>query len=165
MHRQWKTIQGWTSYQVSDDGLVKNASGHLLAQRLRKGYFRVNLHSLHDHKLVTVSRLVAQAFVPGFHSSLKVTFINKDTTDARACNLRIASSAQTGMTRRLNNGKEVPKGVDRRGSKWRARCTIHQREYYLGTYITYQEAAAAYDAFARRHAGAFSLTNERIGLL
>lgn len=60
---EWRNIQGHKGYQVSNTGRVRNINkGNILSQynRNKQGYKAVSI----DRKLITVHRLVAQAFIP-----------------------------------------------------------------------------------------------------
>lgn len=60
---QWRSIPGYEGiYQVSSEGRVKNAYGHVLKPEMaRNGYKRIKLF---DKKKFQVHRLVALAFIP-----------------------------------------------------------------------------------------------------
>lgn len=61
-------------------------------------------------------------------------------------NLRIASHSQNSKNRKKNRGKkeDLPKGVARRRSKFRATIRKDGKDFRLGTFDTPEEAHAAY---------------------
>lgn len=91
---------------------------------------------------------------------------DRNTLDCRRQNLRFATSA--GNNR--NRGKHVSnvrrfasqyKGVCKPAdyNKWIALITINDRTIRLGTFVTEEEAARAYDVAAKKHFGAFACLN------
>ena len=62
---EWKKIDGFPRYSVSDAGLVRNdVTGLVLKPDVTKGYLRVTLRNSSCSKRFMVHRLVAQAFIP-----------------------------------------------------------------------------------------------------
>ena len=85
----WKDIDGYGGqYQVSNLGRVRSfrikSEGVILARRQNAdGYCMANICG----RNVPVHRLVAIAFVDGYHDGLQVNHKNEDKADNRACNL------------------------------------------------------------------------------
>ena len=102
MKEQWKEIEDFPRYEVSDTGKVRNReTGRVLKQyELNQGKSRRNSTVL---RIVlskcgalcgkTVHRLVAAAFVPNPDGLPQVEHINGDLFDNRAKNLRWNSHA------------------------------------------------------------------------
>ena len=88
-NEQWKTIEGFENYLVSDQGRVMNAkTGKILkAGRNQYGYYLVVLCKDGVKKTKLVSRLVAEAFIPNPEGLETVNHINKVKTDNRVENL------------------------------------------------------------------------------
>ena len=93
----WKDVPGFLYYQVSNMGRVKSikrfdSRKHLVRERILKqsnrgnGYKVVVLYS-NGHKMFTVHRLVAMAFIPNPEGFPQVNHKNEIKTDNRAENL------------------------------------------------------------------------------
>lgn len=86
----WKPIEGFARYEVSDCGRVRRTcDGHILAQRENHGgYMQLNLVVERGRKVtLKVHRLVALAFVTGYRKGLQVNHIDADTKNNHASNL------------------------------------------------------------------------------
>lgn len=93
----------------------------------------------------------------------QIDHINGMRSDNRIENLRECSYSQNhGNRRKQSNNTSGMKGVflDKRDGFW----MVYVAQEYKGRYKTIQEAADAYDKFAKEHFGEFALTNETLGL-
>ena len=84
---QWKKIDGYDNYSVSDMGRVRNdVTGTVLKCSLDTyGYQKVMLYP--EKKMMRVHRLVAIAFIPNPGNLPQVNHRNEDKTDNRVDNL------------------------------------------------------------------------------
>ena len=94
----WKRIEGFSNYEVSDLGRVRSERGTILKRSIDyKGFCRVNMKwdqdgKKHDRR---IHILVAKAFLDKPLAGQKVvTHINDMRDDNRACNLRWSSLSQ-----------------------------------------------------------------------
>ena len=93
----------------------------------------------------------------------QIDHINGNRSDNRIENLRECSYSQNHGNKRMNrNNTSGYKGVflDKRDGFW----MVYVAHEYKGRYKTIQEAADAYDKFAKKHYGEFALTNKTLGL-
>lgn len=86
---QWKAIDGYPRYEISNEGNVRNIkTGRVLKlSNDNLGYKRTYLYANGKRKTVLVHRLVAAAFIPNLESKPEVNHINGKPEDCRAENL------------------------------------------------------------------------------
>lgn len=83
----WKKIQHFENYEVSDLGNVRNSRFRILNPGKSRGYLKVGLFKNGKGKNYFIHRLVAQAFIPNPENKPQVNHINGITSDNRLCNL------------------------------------------------------------------------------
>jgi hypothetical protein len=104
----WKDIDGFDGYQISNLGRVKSfkwdkINGRIMKCGWRRGYRSIGLTTEDGQKLMSVHRLVANAFIPNTHNKETVNHINGIKTDNRAENLDWATD-QENMNHALATG-------------------------------------------------------------
>lgn len=97
MHEQWKPVDGFDGYEVSDQGRVRSVDrvdalgrrrpGKVLSQIKIGDYLSVVLYRGGDRRMMSVANMVADAFVPGRDGARMVRHVNGEKHDNRACNL------------------------------------------------------------------------------
>jgi len=94
---EWRDIQEFPNYSVSNAGNVKNnKTNKLLKLNVKGGYHHVSLTSENGKKLFKVHRLVASAFIPNPENKSDVNHEDKNKLNNNVSNL-------TWMTRKENN--------------------------------------------------------------
>jgi len=90
---QWKAIEGFESYEVSDLGRVRNAETGCIRKlhKNRYGYMVVALWNREKAKSQQVHQLVARAFVGNKGNYTEVNHIDEDKTNNKASNLEWCS--------------------------------------------------------------------------
>jgi len=107
------------------------------------GYRRIQVDGVFHY-----SHRLAWLHVHGEHPTGEIDHKNGNPADNRIANLRHCPHPENvwhAVTRHMSGAT----GVCRRGRKWQARIRVNGRRYYLGTYDTRKEAAAAYRSAAR----------------
>lgn len=107
MSEQWKEIEGFVGYEVSDQGRVRSFRGDgldslrsnpkILKPQLHNGYRQIPLYrdvTLDSTKTFKVARLVATYFKPNHENKPTVNHINGIKTDDRAVNLEWATYSE-----------------------------------------------------------------------
>lgn len=89
-----------------------------------------------------------------------IDHINRDKADNRWCNLRKCSCSQNGGNRKIGkNSTTRYKGVRRTSKGFQGRIGINGKRINLGTYITPELAAMAYNTAAIKYFGKFAHIN------
>jgi len=95
-------------------------------------------------KLYLAHRVI-WAVVNGAWPETGIDHINRNKTDNRWANLRLATRSQNAMNRPAqSNNTSGYKGVSRNGKRWAANIHEDGRKRHLGTFDTPKEAHAAY---------------------
>lgn len=94
--------------------------------------------------------------------NLFVDHINHNGLDNRKANLRLVNDSQNQMNRIMaQNNNSGYKGITSyRNGKWRASTQLNQKHIHLGYFNTKEEAALAYNQFARENFGEFAYLNK-----
>ena len=103
----WKEVKGFEDYQVSNLGNVKSLKrGKIILIKKEtcvKGYYRVALFKDGVRKYFSLSRLVAEVFIPNLENKPQVNHINGIKTDNRLENLEWNTQSEN-MKHAYKNG-------------------------------------------------------------
>lgn len=104
-----------------------------------------------------LAHILAVFYVTGSWPEADIDHENRDGTDNRWKNLRIATRAQNKMNSKCRADNKCGfKGVSFKQGKWRPRIQVGDRRFYLGGFQTPEEAHAAYEAAAKKYFGEFA---------
>lgn len=121
----------------------------------RHARFRENPVSLHR---VVLERVLQRSLAEGE----QVDHVNNNGLDNRRENLRLATSAQNGLNKRISRRNTSGyKGVswEKRPQKWQAYITHNRKMMSLGKFDDILDAARAYNAAAMKLYGEFAWLN------
>lgn len=92
-----------------------------------------------------------------------VDHINGNKLDNRKSNLRVCTPRQNMYNKDYSDKKrsKLPKGVTLHGKNYRARITLPEGIYSIGTFKTVEEAEAAYKSYAQKVQAQYALHNSR----
>lgn len=132
----WKTINGFSNYEISDLGRVrsirrKGSKGGILKPKIRED-LRHKVGLMLDNgksKDFFVHRLVALHFLPNYYGKTQIDHINNNPQDNRVYNLRWVSDAENKLNTRLRksnySGKKGVFFYEKR-NKWVALVSLGQ---------------------------------------
>lgn len=91
----WKPIEDYPNYEISDCGMVMNSRGHILKPATTiHGYEFIYLFNNGKKKFCTIHRLVAIAFIPNIDNKPQVDHIDRCKTNNHISNLRWATPSE-----------------------------------------------------------------------
>lgn len=95
----WKTINAYPNYEVSDKGRIRSLNWHMtgevrvLSPRLNhKGYLQLWLYDSGHRKMFSVHRLVAEAFIPNPHELPQINHKDRNRANNSVDNLEWCDS-------------------------------------------------------------------------
>ena len=158
MQEEWKLIQEYQNYEVSNHGRVRNTEKDKVISNSRNkhGYYTVHLAKDGIRKTHNLHSLVARYFVPNPFRLMMVDHIDRDRLNNMYSNLRFCTREQNArnISSRVGCSSRY-KGVSfvTRANKWRATLCGN----VLGHFDSEREAALAYDERARETCSFISL--------
>lgn len=165
-NEEWKNIDGYLNYQVSNLGRVRNSfTGRILKQQTsHQGYLVISLRDDSKKHKYSVHRLVAKEFIPNPLNLPQIDHIDNEKTNNTITNLRWVNNSQNQMNMPKRNGvfTSVYKGVNwHKGHQaWVARVGFENKRIHLGDFETAKEAAKAYNEKATELFGEYAKLNE-----
>ncbi len=160
----WKDIEGYTNYMVSDQGFVmsKKALKMLKVSFDHQGYHHVCLYEDKTKKTHKLHNLVAKTHIDNPNGYTCVDHIDHDKTNNYVANLRWCSSSQNSMNRsKQSNTTSNYKGVSwhKQGQKWRATIRVDGKLKHIGLFENEVQAAVAYNNAAIQYFADFACLN------
>jgi hypothetical protein len=137
-------------YYLDEDGDLFYRSNGKIATHNRGRYLGVGIH---DTKFY--AHHVVWCMLYGYWPTHDIDHANGDQYDNRPSNLRKATPSENIANAHFGRRR----GVERHGAKYRARVWVNQQRIELGSYDTFEEAKAAYQAGADRHFGEYAFHN------
>jgi hypothetical protein len=142
---EWKKINDYPNYSVSNKGNVRNdKTTRILNLSINgKGYNVVCLYRKGRHTL-NVHMIEAIAFLnhnPIGHTGLIVDHKDKNPLNNNLKNLQLISQREN-----LSKDRNVLLGAFKRKNKWESSIRIERDQVYLGLYSTQKEANLIYKA-------------------
>jgi hypothetical protein len=150
MEEEWRVIENYENYSVSNLGNVRNdKTGRILKGLNSRGYLLVTLCKENKQKTHKIHRLVAIAFLENPENLPEVDHINQIKDDNRVENLRWCSRENNNRNRKKWEGttsKYLGVSWHNNTNKWSAQITINRKHIYLGSFKIEDEAYEAWRA-------------------
>ena len=151
---EFKRIEGYDNYLVSNFGNVKNSKTNKILKppTHKKGYKLVFLCKNGNVKMFYIHRLVGKAFLENPDNKKVIDHIDNNTSNNNVKNLRLATSKDNlaNQGKQINN-KSGYKGVsfNKQLKKYQARIMINGKNKHLGLFKTAEKASKAYETKAK----------------
>lgn len=126
MKEQWKVIENYDKYEVSNTGYVRNRKTKkiLKYQVSNLGYcYNTLSDNENNRKMFCVHRLVAKAFVDNENDYNEINHLNRNKKDNRSINLEWCTHSQN-IKHSFETGRKkpnIPKGENNCNSKLKER--------------------------------------------
>jgi len=144
---QWKIIEGYENYEVSNYGNVRNNyTDRVLKPNLCRGYHIIRTSKDGKVKKHYLHRLVANAFIENPNNKKQVDHIDNNRINNNVNNLRFCSNTENCRNKGINKTNTSGiKGVtwDKRVNKWKAEIGIDGITIHLGCFDDIKEAKQA----------------------
>ena len=148
INEEWKLINGYEFYSVSNYGRVRNDKTHRILKACidGSGYYHVVLYKDKKSKSMNVHRLVANTFIDNPEGKRCIDHINNDRLDNKVANLRYATyteNQQNALMRKDNTSNVKGVYFEKNAKKWRAQITIDGIQIHLGYFKNIEDAKKA----------------------
>jgi hypothetical protein len=131
----WKSVHSWKNRHIINSRNANKEAGSLS----NNGYLIVGL----KQKLYKVHRII-WLYVYGYCPENYIDHINRDKTDNRIENLReVSNQCNVRNSKLQRNNKSTIKGISwhKETCKWVVKIRLNGKNYYLGIYKDFYEAA------------------------
>ena len=149
-------------FAIVDDEDFEMLSKFKWCLRLANGktyaYRRAKNHEKHPSKTVKMHRFILNIVDP----KIEVDHIDSNGLNNQRYNIRPCTHSQNLKNRgRQKNNTSGFKGVfwSKNAKKWEASVKVNAKKIYLGLFLIKENAARAYDAYAKEHFGEFAKLN------
>ncbi len=166
MQEEFRKIQGYDNYSVSNFGNVRNdKTGRILKHRVRNGYYYVELCKNSKRKNNYLHRIIAKTFIPNPQNKKFVDHIDNNRLNNNLENLRWATYQENNHnTKMRSNNTSGIKGVNwnKTFNKWQAYITTDGKRKHLGLFDNIEEAKQSRQKYANKVFGDFTNSCEKI---
>ena len=154
INEEWRSIDGFINYQVSNIGRIRNFKGRMLKPKIEtSGYYRIGLYNQEGKQIYHyIHRLVAHEFLHNPDDLPCVDHQDHNKANNTILNLRWCTNSQNQCNRRkqvkLTHSKYIGVAWHRPAQKWFARIQLKKRRIHLGYFDDERDAARAYNQAA-----------------
>lgn len=154
-----KYIQAKTKLVGVPPAIVDDSDYDLLSKMKWNVTRKHGTQNYYYHTRVNGKWLKMHRFILG-NPLHEVDHINHITNDNRRVNLRVVQKHLNDANRITRYGSSIYKGVQKSRNRWRSIIRINGVRYSIGTYLTQDEAAVAYNKAAKEAWGEFAYVNK-----
>ena len=168
MHEEYREIEGFPGYEVSDHGNVRNMTTGRVLKPVKDsiGYEKVNLcNNFKKASSMRIHRLVALSFLIKPEGKEYVDHINNNKTDNRLENIRWCSNKENMQNQKIRkNNTSSAKGVsyNTRKNRWETYIQANGKKTRIGYFKNLDDAIIARKAKANELFGEFTHNCEKI---
>jgi hypothetical protein len=163
---EFKIIQGFENYSVSNLGNVKNNKTNIILKPyIRNGYIAVKLNKNNKQYTKCIHRLVAIHFIPNPYNKLYVDHIDNNPQNNSINNLRWCTQQENQQNKKIKiNNTSGFKGVHycKSHNKWKAEIGHNYKNIRLGYFEKVEDAIIARYNKAKEIQGEFLNEIEKI---
>ena len=155
INEEWRSIDGYMNYQVSNIGRVRNITTGRILKRFysEEGYLHIYRFNTEGRKVYCVHTPVAQEFIRNHEDEMQVkepevTQIDNDKENNCINSLRWVSPSAMHRSKqqRMFVSKDIGVYFDKGAQKWRAEHHWYNATEHIGYFDDETEAARAYNA-------------------
>ncbi len=157
----WKIIKGYNNYILSSDGIVFNLKSLIFIKQCinAQGYYQFKMYNNHGKlKSVTMHRILALTFIDNQLNKPCVDHIDNIKTNNNLTNLRWSTKKENGRNSKLNKRSTTNvKGVyfSKVRQKYIAQIMVDGKSFYLGCFVTLEEAKLVRSKHSKEEFGEF----------
>ena len=156
MEEEYKKIDGYENYEISNQGNVRNIKTGKVLKPCKNscGYYLVILSKNGIKQTLKIHRLVALHFIPNPENLREIDHINQDKANNSITNLRWISKSNNLRNRtKFKNSSSKYIGVyfNKEKGKYVAQIQINNKNKYIGLYETEEDAGKAWDDYVKEH--------------
>jgi hypothetical protein len=155
----WKSIPDYEGlYEVSNTGFIKTLSRKvqygvafriqperiMTTEKIRKGHLRVTLSKQGETKRILVHRIVYIVFKGEIQDELVVNHKDRNKENNHIDNLELMTNRDNTHHFRNTIKRDLPLGVSKYRSKYKAVINVSKKSYHLGSFKTPEEASQVY---------------------
>jgi hypothetical protein len=154
---EWKPIEDYENYEISNLGNVRNKKKNkLLTPQINiYGYYRITLRNNIQKKHYFIHRLIAIAFIPNPDNLPEIDHIDRNKLNNSLDNLRWVSRNQNGynINMKTQNSTSKFRGVcwDKSRNKFKVGIRLNGKSKHIGMYLTEEEGAVAYNEAIKKY--------------
>jgi hypothetical protein len=151
MEEEFRQIEGFSNYSISNIGNVKNNNTNkILKYRMFGLYYGVDLYNNNIPTKFYIHILLAEIFIPKIEGKNIVDHIDRNKLNNNLDNLRwtnISGNSRNQIKRKGCSSKYKCVSFDKTKKKWGCKISINNKTKHIGYFNKEEDAALAYNNF------------------